>query len=105
MEAQGFKHIRENAQEVVIQHPNGEFHKVTRGNFTTLEEYAKNTDTPFKLDKDGKREFYTEPFYLDYVNNFITVAKMAEHYGIKESHANTLINAGRMRVNKINFKF
>jgi hypothetical protein len=33
--------------------------------------------------------------YLDYVNNFLTVAGFAEHYGIDEFEANVIINAGR----------
>jgi len=30
--------------------------------------------------------------YLDRVNNFITLEKFAEHYGISESLANAMIN-------------
>lgn len=33
--------------------------------------------------------------YLDYVNNFITVSKFADHYGITENEANIIIDAGR----------
>ena len=33
--------------------------------------------------------------YYDYVNNFLTVSRFAEHYGITETLANILINIGR----------
>jgi len=33
--------------------------------------------------------------YLDYVNNFLTVEKFAEHYRFTENHANNVINKGR----------
>jgi len=36
-----------------------------------------------------------EQIYLEYVNNYLTVAKMAEHYGIDESLLNSLINEVR----------
>ena len=32
--------------------------------------------------------------YLDYVNNFLTVEKFAEHYGITEEKANEIIEEG-----------
>ena len=36
-----------------------------------------------------------ELFYLDYFNNFITIAKFAEFYGITEKKAVTLIAIGQ----------
>ena len=36
-----------------------------------------------------------ELFYLDYFNNFITIAKFAEFYGITENKAVTLIAIGQ----------
>ena len=33
--------------------------------------------------------------YLDYVNNFLTVARFAEYYGITEKKANAIINKQR----------
>ncbi len=33
--------------------------------------------------------------YIDYVNNFLTVEKFAEHYGISPMMANQLINEMR----------
>jgi len=36
-----------------------------------------------------------ELFYLDYFNNFITVTKFAEFYGISEEKALTLIDIGK----------
>ena len=35
-----------------------------------------------------------ESFYLDYVNNFITVKRFAEFYGISEKKALSLIDIG-----------
>lgn len=35
-------------------------------------------------------------FYLDYVNNYLTVAKIAEHNEIAYKYAETLINIGRV---------
>ena len=41
----------------------------------------------------GGREMETKyEMYLDYVNNFLTVAAFAEHYRITEAQALTLIN-------------
>ena len=37
-----------------------------------------------------------ELFYLDYFNNFITVKRFAEFYGISEDKAVTLIDMGRV---------
>jgi len=34
-------------------------------------------------------------FYLDYVNNYLTVAKIAEHHGIADNYAQTLITMGK----------
>jgi hypothetical protein len=34
-------------------------------------------------------------FYLDYVNNFITVERMAEYYEIEVDHCNSLISIGK----------
>jgi hypothetical protein len=34
-------------------------------------------------------------FYLDYVNNWLTVSRMAEHYGITQKRAYRLITLGR----------
>lgn len=34
-------------------------------------------------------------FYLDWVNNYLSPAKMASDYGITESQCKTLINIGR----------
>lgn len=33
--------------------------------------------------------------YLDWFNNFLTVPRFAEYYGISESLANTIITQGR----------
>lgn len=34
-------------------------------------------------------------FYLDWVNNYLTVEKMAEHYSITEEQCSALIDTGR----------
>lgn len=34
-------------------------------------------------------------FYLDYVNNYLTVEKIAEHYGVSMGDAFLLIGKGR----------
>tara|TARA_R110000765_G_scaffold162574_1_gene267366 strand:+ start:476 stop:649 length:174 start_codon:yes stop_codon:yes gene_type:complete len=34
-------------------------------------------------------------FYLDWVNNYLTVETMAEHHGLDVEHARTLIKIGR----------
>lgn len=33
--------------------------------------------------------------YLDWVNNFLTVERFAEYYGVTVEHANEILNAGR----------
>ena len=35
-------------------------------------------------------------FYLDYVNNFLTTERMAEHYGLTADHTSRLIDIGRI---------
>lgn len=37
--------------------------------------------------------------YLDYVNNFLTVEKFADHYGITVEHAQQIVDAGRAVMN------
>lgn len=39
-----------------------------------------------------------EAAYLDYFNNFLSLERFAEHYGLEQSEANYIINAGR-RIN------
>lgn len=36
-----------------------------------------------------------QDFYLDYVNNYLTVAKIAEHHGIPEATAKVMIDTGK----------
>jgi hypothetical protein len=40
------------------------------------------------------RKTITE-FYLDWVNNYMTIAKIAEDYGMRQSDVIVLINMGR----------
>lgn len=43
--------------------------------------------------------------FLDYFNNFITLEKFAEYYGISESAAKKIIDAGReMHENEVAFQ-
>ena len=44
---------------------------------------------------------YPEKFYREYWNDFLTVAGIAEYYGITEDKANDLINKGRIIHNRI----
>ena len=37
-----------------------------------------------------------QAFFLDYFNNYMTAACIAEHNGITTEHANELINMGRI---------
>jgi len=34
-------------------------------------------------------------FYLEYLNNYLTISKIAEHYEITEDNAKMLVNLGR----------
>ena len=36
-----------------------------------------------------------QKFYLDWVNNYLTIEKMAEHYGISTGAVEILIDLGR----------
>jgi len=38
-------------------------------------------------------------FYLDFWNNFLTIEKFAEHYGIDEIAANKLVESGKYYFN------
>ncbi len=42
-----------------------------------------------------KDQAQKKEMYLDYVNNFLTVSKFAEHYNISEDQANSIINEFR----------
>ena len=42
-----------------------------------------------------------ELFYLDFFNNYLSVKKFAEFYGISEDKAITLIDMGRVINNKV----
>lgn len=41
------------------------------------------------------KEFDTTDMYLDFVNNFLSVEKFAEHYGISEDTAGTILKSER----------
>jgi hypothetical protein len=43
---------------------------------------------------------FAHKFYMDWVNNYLTVEKIAEHHGISVEFANALINEGRDIQNK-----
>lgn len=42
--------------------------------------------------------------YLDYTNNFLTVSRFAEHYGLHDWQANKVINLGRKFLTESNNK-
>lgn len=46
-------------------------------------------------EENGKRIFHSVPFFLDWINNFLSIGGIASYYGITESHAEMIINAGR----------
>lgn len=43
---------------------------------------------------------YIAAIYLDYVNNFLTVERFAEHHGLYKHEAETLIKLGRKVANR-----
>jgi len=44
----------------------------------------------------------TEDYYLDYFNNFLTVEKFSDHYGINTDYAADIIHIGRLINHKRN---
>ena len=46
------------------------------------------------------KNYTAKEFFLDYWDNYLTVAKIAESYGITEKHALELIEKGREDLNK-----
>lgn len=48
------------------------------------------------------RTYNTEKMYLEYVNDFITVERFADHHGLTNEHANLLIDLGRKVNNSLN---
>lgn len=48
----------------------------------------------------NKTQQHIVDFYLDYFNNYLTIAKIAEHRGISIELATSLINEGRLLNNK-----
>lgn len=44
---------------------------------------------------DTSTKFSVIELYLDYVNNFLTIEKFAEHYNMDEKHAKRLIDLGK----------
>ena len=41
-----------------------------------------------------------EAYYLDFVNNYLTIEKFAEHHGLYVNEAQTLINLGKQINNR-----
>jgi len=62
-------------------------------------EFAKLPETKtYKLAKAALWDQFKRKairFYLDYVNNFLTVSAIADHYGLDETIASKLIETGR----------
>ena len=55
------------------------------------------------LDNVRKEKFQgrsSEEIWLEYVNNYLTVSKMAEHYQVKEIQLEVIINQGRIENHK-----
>jgi plasmid maintenance system antidote protein VapI len=48
-----------------------------------------------KLNYEGMYLIGDEEMYLSYVNDFLTIERFAEYYGITEEQANEVINKGR----------
>lgn len=46
-------------------------------------------------EKEKDTIIYAERMYLEYWNNFLTVTRFAEYYGMNPSIANRLIDLGR----------
>ena len=57
---------------------------------------------PFEYEKNGSKIMVNgtksdiKDMYLDYFNNFLTIEKFAEHYGISKEQAKKIISQGRM---------
>lgn len=49
----------------------------------------------FEMGQMSETEIFLEEMYLDYFNDFLTVAVFAEHHGISESEAAWAIDEGR----------
>tara|TARA_R110001632_G_scaffold70752_1_gene164614 strand:- start:8727 stop:8927 length:201 start_codon:yes stop_codon:yes gene_type:complete len=47
------------------------------------------------LEVKTPRVFDTEKVFLEYFNDYLTIEKMAEHYGLPLSQMKTLIESGR----------
>jgi hypothetical protein len=39
--------------------------------------------------------------FLDYINNFLTIGRFADYYGLEENEAQALIDAGRIIHNSL----
>lgn len=60
----------------------------------TFKNYIMTATTRANKIKALKNEI-NEIMYLDYVNNFITLARFAEHYNISEKEAENIIDGVR----------
>ncbi len=49
---------------------------------------------------EAEEESYATEFYLDYVNNYLTVSKIAEHNGMNEKDALKVIEKGKKIYNR-----
>lgn len=51
----------------------------------------------FKMNKwfiiFGTKEVSIQEIYLDYINNFLTIEKWAEHYGLNEKQAEFILSS------------
>lgn len=60
---------------------------------------SKDQEQPDRLKavttENGKRVFNSQGFYLEYLNDFLSVEAIADYYMIEVKHAENLINWGR----------
>lgn len=74
---------------------NNRVQKLPNGDFKVMPEQETPGNSPVTIE-NGKRIFHSEAFYLDWCNNFLSVEAMADYYMIEVSHAENLINWGRI---------
>ena len=66
--------------------------------------FRQEEDREMKTIADFNRAYYHR-MYLDYLNDFLTVAKFAEYYCISVADANDIIKKGRVYHKEINGRF
>jgi|WetSurMetagenome_2_1015567.scaffolds.fasta_scaffold585408_2 hypothetical protein len=59
------------------------------------EQYLKDRKNPYPQTED-----YAELFYIDYINNFLTIKQMSEAYYMSRTEATNWIKIGKIINNK-----